>query len=195
MRRTGPRAATQIAWRQFQAMLQYNPPIRSRKSGRPESPSAWFRRRARCGGPQGRDISRLQDIPLRFPRRCRPSGGSARREISALTKLGIDPRSKTLYIANRREGPRFRTEVIVALLPLMSTQEMGALQCGAHECWTRLSRFSECRTVRSGTGIPILQRSRRRHPIDAAITAREAHFIDGVRRGLDCAGSALGKAR
>ena len=46
-------------------------------------------------------------IPLRFPGRCRPSGGSACREISALTKKGIDPRSKTPYIANRREGPRF----------------------------------------------------------------------------------------
>ena len=44
------------------------------------------------GGPQWPEIFRLQDIPLCFPGRCRPSGGSACRKISALTKQGIDPR-------------------------------------------------------------------------------------------------------
>ena len=58
------------------------------------------------GGPQWPEISRLRDT-LRFPGRCGLSGWSACRIISALIKKGIDPRSKTPYIANRREGPRF----------------------------------------------------------------------------------------
>ena len=73
------------------------------------------------------EISRLQDIPFHFPRRCRPSGGSACRGISALIKQGIDPRSITPYIANRRDGSRVRTKVTVAYLPLTKTQKMGTL--------------------------------------------------------------------
>ena len=41
------------------------------------------------GDPQWPEISRLLNIHLRFPERCRPPGGSACRKISAFTKQGL----------------------------------------------------------------------------------------------------------
>ena len=69
-------------------------------------------------GPEGRPRqSRAARSGRRFPA-CRispsasrgavgPSGGSACRQIATLTKQGIAPSTKTRYVANRREEPRF----------------------------------------------------------------------------------------
>ena len=56
--------------------------------------------------PQGSRPSACK-ISRRLPGRCRPSGGTACWKFATLTKEGIDPRSITPYIANRREGSRF----------------------------------------------------------------------------------------
>ena len=43
-------------------------------------------------------------------------------------KLGIDPRSMMLRIANRREGPRLKKQEIIADSPLIKSAQNGYIQ-------------------------------------------------------------------